>query len=51
MVSGEEADIEQRKLSVSSPIGKALMGKQIGDVVTVTVPAGKITLEILDIRR
>jgi transcription elongation factor GreA len=51
MVSGEEADIEQRKLSVSSPIGKALMGKQVGDVVTATVPAGKITLEILDIRR
>ena len=51
MVSGEEADIEQRKLSVSSPIGKSLMGRQVGDVVTAQVPAGKITLEILDIRR
>ncbi|HVZ39489.1 MAG TPA: transcription elongation factor GreA [Candidatus Kapabacteria bacterium] len=51
MVSAEEADVEQRKLAVTSPIGKALMGKQIGDVVTVTVPAGTITLEILNIRR
>jgi transcription elongation factor GreA len=51
MVSAEEADIEQGKLAVSSPIGKALMGKTVGDVVTVTVPAGKITLEILSIRR
>ncbi len=51
MVSGEEADIEQGKLSISSPIGKALMGKTVGDVVTVNVPAGMITLEILEIGR
>jgi len=51
MVSAEEADVEQRKLATTSPIGKALMGKQVGDVVTVNVPAGRITLEILDIRR
>lgn len=51
MVSAEEADVEQRKLATTSPIGKALMGKQVGDVVTVTAPAGKITLEILEIRR
>jgi transcription elongation factor GreA len=51
MVSAEEADIEQGKLAVSSPIGRALMGKKVGDVVTVQVPAGKITLEIVDIRR
>lgn len=51
MVSAEEADVEQRKLAITSPIGKALMGKEVGDVVTVTAPAGKITLEILDIRR
>lgn len=51
MVSAEEADVEQRKLATTSPIGKALMGKQVGDVVTATVPAGKITLEILNIRR
>lgn len=51
MVSAEESDIEQRKLSVSSPIGKALMGKTVGDVVEVNAPAGKITLEIQEIRR
>ncbi len=51
LVSAEEADIEQGKLAVSSPIGKALMGKKVGDVVMVQVPAGKITLEITDIRR
>jgi transcription elongation factor GreA len=51
MVSAEEADIEQGKIAITSPIGKALMGRQVGDVVHVTVPAGKITLEILEIRR
>jgi transcription elongation factor GreA len=51
MVSAEEADIEQGKIAVTSPIGKGLMGRTVGDVIHVTVPAGKITLEILDIRR
>ncbi len=51
MVSAEEADVEKRKLAVSSPIGKALMGRKVGDKVQVTAPAGKIDLEILDIRR
>ena len=51
MVSAEEADIEQGKIAITSPIGKSLMGRQVGDVVHVTVPAGKITLEILEIRR
>jgi transcription elongation factor GreA len=51
MVSAEEADIERGKLSTSSPIGKALMGKTVGDVVSVKVPAGTITLEIQNIRR
>jgi transcription elongation factor GreA len=51
LVSAEEADIEQRKIAVTSPIGKGLMGRKVGDVVQVTVPAGKITLEILEISR
>lgn len=51
MVSAEEADVEQRKLAVTSPIGKALLGRVVGETVTVTVPAGTITLEILNIRR
>ncbi len=51
LVSAEEADIEQNKLAVSSPIGKALMGKTTGDVVEVRVPAGKMQFEIVKVGR
>lgn len=51
MVSDEEADFEKRKLSITSPIGSAIMGKKKGDVVDVKVPAGAIKFEILDISR
>ncbi|MBM2814751.1 MAG: greA [Ignavibacteria bacterium] len=49
MVSAEEADYEKNKLSVTSPIGKALMGKKIGDKVQVKVPAGLIDYEVIEI--
>lgn len=51
LVSPEEADFERGKISVSSPIGKALMGKKTGEVVEINVPAGKIKFEILEINR
>lgn len=51
MVSAEEADIEKGKLAVSSPIGKALMGKTVGVVVEVIVPAGMMRLEVLEMSR
>lgn len=51
LVSPEEADLEQQKLAVSSPIGRALMGKTVGDIVETTVPAGRVKLEILEIGR
>ena len=51
MVSAEEADIEQGKLAVSSPIGKALMGRSVGDIVEVKVPAGTMRLEVLETGR
>lgn len=51
MVGPEEADFERKKLSVTSPIGKALMGKSKGDIVQVTVPAGKIEFEIIEISK
>jgi transcription elongation factor GreA len=51
LVSDEEADYEKRKLSVNSPIGKALIGKVIGDIAEINVPAGKIKYEILEISR
>jgi len=49
LVSAEEADFEGGKISVASPIGKALLNKVIGDTVTVKVPAGTIELQILEI--
>jgi transcription elongation factor GreA len=51
LVSEEEADFEKNKLAVNSPVGKALMGKAIGEVAQVKVPAGLIEYEILDISR
>jgi len=51
LVSAEEADLASGKISVSSPIGKGLLGKAVGDKIDITVPAGKVTLEILEITR
>ncbi|MDO8610252.1 MAG: transcription elongation factor GreA [bacterium] len=45
-----EADPMNKKLSVTSPIGKALLGKKIGDNVNVTIPAGIKTYKIIEIR-
>jgi transcription elongation factor GreA len=49
LVSPEEADFEQNKLSVTSPLGKALLGKVVGDIVETKVPAGVIQYELLEI--
>lgn len=46
LVSANEADFAAGKISVESPIGKALIGHEIGDVVQVNVPAGTLELEI-----
>ncbi len=51
LVSPEEANFEQNKISVTSPIGKGLMGKKVGETVTISVPAGVLTYEILEISR
>lgn len=51
LVSPQEADFKLKKISVDSPIGKALMGHEVGDVVEVNVPAGKLKLEIKNIER
>ncbi|MFA6571954.1 MAG: transcription elongation factor GreA [Bacteroidota bacterium] len=51
LVSPEEADFEKGKLSVTSPIGKALMGKKIGDIAEISAPVGKMQFEILDISK
>jgi transcription elongation factor GreA len=51
LVSPEEADFDKNKISVTSPIGKGLMGKTQGDVVTIKVPAGELSYKILEINR
>jgi len=49
LVSANEADFAEGKISVDSPIGKALMGLEIGETVEVEVPAGKLELEVKNI--
>lgn len=49
LVGTDEADIKQRKISLSSPVGKALLGKQVGDIVVVKAPARTIEYEIVEI--
>jgi|TARA_R100000005_G_C4983159_1_gene192288 transcription elongation factor GreA len=49
LVSANEADFAAGKISVDSPIGKALMGLEIGETVEVEVPAGKLELEVKNI--
>jgi transcription elongation factor GreA len=51
LVSPEESDFDANKISVTSPIGKALLGKKPGDSVEITVPVGKLRYEVLDISR
>jgi len=51
IVGSAEADPMNNKISDESPIGKALLGKKVGDVVSVEVPAGIINLKILEIRK
>lgn len=49
IVGSSEADPSQNRLSYESPVGKALLGKKVGDIVEVDAPAGKIQFKILDI--
>ncbi len=49
IVGDDEADVKDGKVSVSSPIARALIGKEVGDSVEVTAPAGAKAYEILDV--
>ena len=49
IVSESEADLSQKKISASSPIGKGLIGKEVGDIADIVVPNGTIQFEILKI--
>lgn len=49
IVGPDEADIKEGRISVSSPLGSALIGKRPGDEATLQAPGGKRTYEIIDI--
>ena len=49
IVSESEANLREGKISVNTPIAQGLLGKKVGDVAEITIPQGKITLEILNI--
>jgi transcription elongation factor GreA len=51
LVAENEANLVEKKISVDSPIGKGLLGKKVGDVAEVLIPAGKVQFEILEISR
>lgn len=51
LVAETEADLKSGKISVTSPIGKGLLGKKQGDVVDIEVPSGIIKFEIIEISR
>jgi len=49
LVSEAEADLKEKKISVTSPIGKGILGKKIGEKAQIETPGGFIEFEILDI--
>ena len=51
LVAESEADLKSGKISVTSPIGKGLLGKKVGETAEIQVPNGKLLLDILDISR
>ena len=51
LVSENEADLKAGKISVTSPIGKGLLGKEVGDVAEIEVPNGILKFDILEISR
>jgi len=51
LVAESEADLKSGKISVTSPIGKGLLGKTVGEVAEITVPNGILKFEILEISR
>ena len=49
IVGADESDLKQNKISISSPIASALIGKSVGDFLTIPIPKGKIEVEIMKI--
>lgn len=50
IVGASEADVHENKISYESPLGNALMGKSVGDIISVNAPMGVIKYELLEIR-
>jgi|TARA_R110001632_G_scaffold18408_3_gene57031 transcription elongation factor GreA len=51
LVADSESDVKNGKLSVNSPIGHGLLGKEVGDVAEIQVPNGVMTFEVMEISR
>ncbi len=51
LVAQSEADLKSGKISVDSPIGKGLLGKEVGDVAEIEVPNGTVKFEVIEIWR
>jgi transcription elongation factor GreA len=51
LVSPEEADLDQDKISVSSPLGKLLLGKKVDEEIELNVPAGKLKFKIIEFHK
>jgi transcription elongation factor GreA len=51
LVAQSESDLKTGKISVDSPIGKGLLGKQVGDIAEIIVPSGNVKFEVLKIWR
>jgi transcription elongation factor GreA len=49
IVGADESDLQKNKISVSSPIASALIGKSVGDTLSIPIPKGKIEIEILEV--
>jgi transcription elongation factor GreA len=50
IVGADESDLQKNKISVSSPIARALIGKSVGDTLSIPIPKGKIEIEILAVK-
>lgn len=49
IVADSEADMKEKKIAISTPIAHGLLGHKVGDIVEITIPAGKVRFEILEI--
>ncbi len=49
IVADSEADMKARKIAISTPIARGLLGHKVGDTVEITIPAGTVRFEIMEI--